>query len=102
MSLLSFSPHITGFHDCLRAQDRIRMEIDRASRIDHRNPAGITTFSSSEKEGDDGQGLEIELRNVSFAFPSRLNQKSLDDVSLTIPKGKVSSQPILDISKQIC
>jgi len=85
-------PHIMGFHDCLLAQDRIRTEIERTSRIDHRNASGAVSFSSSEKNDlDDGRGLDIELRNVSFAFPSRLHQKSLDNVSLTIPRGKVSS-----------
>ena len=49
---------------------------------------GISTFAS-QAEKQEQNGLAIELKNVSFAFPSRLNHKSLDNVSLTIPAGSV-------------
>lgn len=51
----------------------------------------MSSFPSlaDKSSGDEERGLTIELKSVSFAFPSRLNHKSLDDVSLTIPAGKV-------------
>jgi ATP-binding cassette subfamily B (MDR/TAP) protein 1 len=90
-AIVNILPHITAFIDALEAQARIRTEIERSSRIDHRRSEGTSAFVAQvEKALDQGQnGLDIELRNVSFAFPSRPNHKSLDHVSLHIPAGRV-------------
>lgn len=70
---------------------RIRVEIDRQSSIDPRSQEGLTSFPGIGKKAASRIGREIEVRNVTFEFPSRPGKKALDDVSLTIERGKVTA-----------
>jgi ATP-binding cassette subfamily B (MDR/TAP) protein 1 len=89
-AIVSILPRITSMYEALLAQSRIRVEIERLSPIDARNPSGITNLESSIGGDEMGRGgLEIELRNLFFSFPAKPTRKALDDVSRGIPAGKL-------------
>lgn len=70
--------------DSISTQARLRDEINRVPAIDVRDAGGI------KFDGDDWEAT-IELQNLSFAYPSRPDTKSLDCVSLKIPSGRVTA-----------
>lgn len=84
-------PHLLTLSQAIQAQGRIKAEIERLSSIDPRSEEGLTTFQMLEGEKVEGIGRQIEVRNVTFEFPSRPGRKALDDVSLTIERGKVTA-----------
>jgi ABC-type transport system involved in cytochrome bd biosynthesis fused ATPase/permease subunit len=84
-------PHLLTLSEAIQAQGRIKAEIERLSSIDPRSEEGLTTFQVNASEKVDGIGRQIEVRNVTFEFPSRPGKKALDDVSLIIERGKVTA-----------
>ena len=51
-----------------------------------------------EQEADDGEELpstisinEMELRSVSFSYPERPSERVVDDISLVVPRGRVTA-----------
>ncbi|CED83556.1 Multidrug/pheromone exporter, ABC superfamily [Phaffia rhodozyma] len=94
-AVINTLPHLTTLHDALRAQARIRAEIERPSPIDCRKTEGVTALPSSYALGTTDEEklakLSVEVRNLTFSFPSRPNYKSLDGISLDVPAGKITA-----------
>ncbi|KAG8927371.1 hypothetical protein FRC02_008254, partial [Tulasnella sp. 418] len=84
-SIANILPHITAIIESTQVQGRLRVEINRIPEIDVRNQGGLKFASSNEWEP------EIELDNISFAYPSRPSILSLDRVSMVVPAGKVTA-----------
>lgn len=90
-AVVNLLPHLLTLSEAIKAQGRIKLEIERLSSIDPRSEQGLTTFETLAGEKPNGIGRHIEVRNVTFEFPSRPGMKALDDVSLTIERGKVTA-----------
>jgi ATP-binding cassette subfamily B (MDR/TAP) protein 1 len=86
-------PHLVTLNEAIAAMGRMRIEIDRVSSIDPRGQSGLVGFPTdmSRENNPRAIGREIEVRNVTFEFPSRPGKKALNDVSLRIEKGKVTA-----------
>lgn len=67
---------------------RVLEDIERIPKIDVRSSEGAKLWDSRTGEKTK---VEIELRNLTFAYPSRPDHKSLDDVSLVLEAGKVTA-----------
>ncbi|KAG8969866.1 hypothetical protein FRC03_000112 [Tulasnella sp. 419] len=91
-SIANILPHITSIIESTQVQGRLRVEINRIPEIDVRNQGGLKFASSNEWEP------EIELDNISFAYPSRPSILSLDRVSMVVPAGKVTA--IVGVSQE--
>ena len=78
----SIAPNIVTFTRAATAAIEFFILIDRESKI---NPL--------DNEGDIPHGVEgkIDIRGVSFSYPTRPDVKVLDDYSLHIPAGKVTA-----------
>lgn len=72
----------------MNVSSRILADIERVPGIDVRSTEGAKLWDSQTGEKTN---VEIELRNVTFAYPSRPDHKSLDDVSLVLEGGKVTA-----------
>ncbi|CAJ0754315.1 23090_t:CDS:2 [Entrophospora sp. SA101] len=78
-SLGNLAPEIQAFSFAIGASSKIFETINRVPVID-----------SSSEEGEqlvDGVQGHIELKNVSFVYPTRPDVQTLDNVSLNIPAG---------------
>eukprot|EP00897_Mesotaenium_endlicherianum_P008509 jgi/Mesen1/7687/ME000405S06976 len=73
------APNLTAFGKGKAAAYQVFEMIDRSSAIDVDDLSGLTPGAV--------EGV-IELRNVSFTYPSRPEQPIFKDFSLTIPAGK--------------
>ncbi|PWN46891.1 P-loop containing nucleoside triphosphate hydrolase protein [Violaceomyces palustris] len=89
-ALSNMVPHIAAIFDSLVALKHVRSSIERVPKIDVRDPSGLRLDAAGE---GDGQGWEpsLELRRVTFAYPSRPSVASLDDVSISFEPGKVTA-----------
>ncbi|KAK2788992.1 mitochondrial chaperone [Emmonsiellopsis sp. PD_33] len=78
--LSQVAPFVQVFDAAGVAFEKLEKDIDRKSKID----------GTVEDVGETLQNVsgELELRNVSFAFPSRPDQPVLRDVSISCPAGK--------------
>ena len=87
-AIATILPHISAVRDSVNISGRILADIERVPKIDVRSSNGAKLWDSQTGEQTK---VEIELRNVTFAYPSRPDHKSLDDVSLVLEGGKVTA-----------
>lgn len=81
-SLTQLAPNIITFVSATSAAAALFAIMDRQSPIDPLDECGLRPESIRG---------EIELKNVSFTYPTRPNAPVLHDLSLTIPPGKVTA-----------
>ncbi|RDW78871.1 ABC transporter ATP-binding protein [Aspergillus mulundensis] len=82
INLTLLAPYSIDFSRAASAAAQLFKLIDRVSEIDPYSKEGL------EPESVAG---EVELENVSFAYPTRPNITVLDDFSLKVPAGKVTA-----------
>lgn len=82
VSLTALAPYSIDFTRASAAAAQMFELIDRQSDID--------PFSEEGEQPKDTIG-DIELQNVSFAYPTRPGITVLDDFSLKVPAGKVTA-----------
>jgi ATP-binding cassette subfamily B (MDR/TAP) protein 1 len=87
-AIATILPHISAIRDSVTISARILEDIERVPAIDVSNPDGAKLWDSQTGEQTK---VEIELRNVTFSYPSRPDHKSLDDVSFILEAGKVTA-----------
>ncbi|QRV83861.1 ABC transporter transmembrane region [Ceratobasidium sp. AG-Ba] len=87
-AIATILPHISAIRDSVTISAHILADIERVPAIDVSNPDGKKLWDSHTGEKT---RVKIELRNVTFAYPSRPDHKSLDDVSLVLEAGKVTA-----------
>ncbi|QRW12520.1 ABC transporter [Ceratobasidium sp. AG-Ba] len=87
-AIATILPHISAIRDSIAISAHILADIERVPAIDVSSPDGKKLCDSQTGEKT---RVEIELRNVTFAYPSRQDHKSLDDVSLVLEAGKVTA-----------
>lgn len=78
-------PHVASLLEAYATLKTLRAAIERTPKIDVRDNAGVCL----PDDGDWEPGFE--LKNVVFAYPSRPNVATLNDVSLKLPAGKVTA-----------
>ncbi|WWC59907.1 uncharacterized protein I303_102469 [Kwoniella dejecticola CBS 10117] len=76
-------PHLVATTTALHTIGNLRKQIERKPPIDVRDQSGVHLDPSSDPC--------FQLERVTFAYPSRPDQKALDDVSITIPSGKFTA-----------
>ncbi|KAI9146890.1 ABC multidrug transporter atrC [Paramyrothecium foliicola] len=81
-NLTMLTPNLVDFSQAASAAAKLYAVIDRVSAID---PFGETGEMPNEVEG------ELDVENITFAYPTRPNVTVLDDFSLKIPAGKVTA-----------
>lgn len=81
-SLTQLAPNILTFTSATSAAGSLFKAIDRESAI---NPL------SEEGEKPDAIKGQINIQNVSFTYPTRLNAPVLHDFTLNVPPGKVTA-----------
>ena len=80
-SIAGIVPQITSITESAQVQARIFRDIDRIPEID-----------SSSSEGFDGDfGNHVDVKEVTFSYPSRPTLKSLDDVSLRFEANQMTA-----------
>ncbi|KAJ4146830.1 hypothetical protein LMH87_001389 [Akanthomyces muscarius] len=82
ISLTSLAPYSIEFTRAAAAADQMFTLIDRRSNI---NP-----FDESGEQPTQTVG-QIEIKNVTFAYPTRPDTVVLDDFTLNVPAGKVTA-----------
>lgn len=118
-ALANVAPHIPALLDAHSSLQVLRNSIERVPYIDVRDPAGLKPSkdelcapqagqpdAEAEAEPDTEPkakagaaplpsraraGPAVDLRNVTFAYPSRPNIASLKDVTLHVPGGRVTA-----------
>ncbi|KAL5593006.1 hypothetical protein FOBRF1_012108 [Fusarium oxysporum] len=78
----SVAPHLISFSRAASAANQFFVVIDRESNINPFDESGLIPLST--------EGV-IELRNVTFSYPTRPNIRVLDNYSLSIPAGKITA-----------
>ncbi|CAE6421110.1 unnamed protein product, partial [Rhizoctonia solani] len=74
--------------DSVLISARIRAEIERVPTIDVRSSSGTKLWDNQTGENIN---VPIEVRNLTFSYPSRPDHKTLDDVSFVLEAGKVTA-----------
>ena len=87
-SLAIIFPHISAFADAQNVIKNIRDTIERQPQIDVRSDKGARFFPTA---GQKVTFPDVELEDVTFAYPSRPNVASLQGVSLRMEAGKWSA-----------
>ncbi|EJP62955.1 ABC transporter [Beauveria bassiana ARSEF 2860] len=82
ISLTNLAPYLIEFTRAATGASQMFVLIDRKSKIDAFATAGE---KPSQTEGD------IQIENVTFAYPTRPDTVVLDNFSLNIPAGKVTA-----------
>lgn len=98
-SVIQLLPQINDIIDAVAAQKRIRAEILRSSPIDVRKEEGIRDLrkvhpdssESSVSKAALSNGIEINLRNVTFAYRARPSIPVLNGLSAIFEEGKVTA-----------
>lgn len=69
------------------------VEAVQHSAMSEASSSGSILCSSSGSDSGNGGNLpwHIDFQGVSFSYPTRPDQKALDDISLTIPAGKMTA-----------
>lgn len=80
--LNSVAPHMVTFSRAATAASELFSLIDRASEIDPFDKTGQQPKSISGT---------IEIKGLSFSYPTRPDSKVLHDYSLQVPAGKVTA-----------
>lgn len=78
-------PHLIATTSAISAIGTLRLQIERKPPMDVRDPHGIKLDPKT------GWEPSFELKNVTFAYPSRATQKALDDVSIHIQAGRFTA-----------
>jgi ATP-binding cassette subfamily B (MDR/TAP) protein 1 len=81
-SMMTIAPQLQAITNAASAASELFSVIDKDSQLDPLNPNGLTPSSCH------GQ---IEVRNLSFAYPSRPSAKVLRNLSLHVPAGKTTA-----------
>ncbi|CAO1615263.1 unnamed protein product [Parajaminaea phylloscopi] len=92
-ALANAVPHLSGIFDAFTALALLRKHIERKPAIDVRDQTGLCD-GDVDGDGDDDSSAgspAFELRSVTFAYPSRASTRSLDGVSVTIERGKMTA-----------
>ncbi|CCO36629.1 ATP-binding cassette, subfamily B (MDR/TAP),member 1 [Rhizoctonia solani AG-1 IB] len=84
-SMVNILPHILAIVDSVSISAQLLKDIERVPTIDICRTDGATLWNNEKINA------EIELRDVSFSYPSRLDHKSLDGVSMVLEGGKVTA-----------
>ncbi|QRW25216.1 ABC transporter transmembrane region [Rhizoctonia solani] len=87
-AIANILPHISAIRDSILISTRIRSEIERVPTIDVRGNKGEKLWDSQTGEK---VNASIEVRNLTFSYPSRPDHKTLDDVSFVLEAGKVTA-----------
>ncbi|KAM0332135.1 hypothetical protein ACHAQA_002407 [Verticillium albo-atrum] len=87
-SILSLAPHTVSFGRAATAASELFVLIDRNSDI---NP-----FDTSGAKPDTTAGV-IDIKGISFSYPTRPDAQVLEDFTLHVPAGKVTAlvEPVL-------
>jgi ATP-binding cassette subfamily B (MDR/TAP) protein 1 len=80
--LNSVAPHMVTFSRAATAASSLFALIDRPSEIDPFDKSGERPQSVSGR---------IEIKNLSFSYPTRPDTRVLNDYTLQIPAGKVTA-----------
>ncbi|CAE7087787.1 unnamed protein product, partial [Rhizoctonia solani] len=84
-SIVNILPHILAIKDSAAISAQLLQDIDRVPKID------ICRTDGDKPWNDEKVNAEVELRNVTFSYPSRPDHRSLDDVNLVLEGGKVTA-----------
>ncbi|KAG8712504.1 hypothetical protein FRC11_015002 [Ceratobasidium sp. 423] len=87
-AIANILPHISSIRDSVLISARIRTEIERVPTIDVRSSSGTKLWDNQTGEKIN---IQIEVRNLTFSYPSRPDHKTLDDVSFVLEAGKVTA-----------
>ncbi|CAE6449842.1 unnamed protein product [Rhizoctonia solani] len=87
-AIANILPHISSIRDSVLISARIRAEIERVPTIDVRNTKGDKLWDNQTGEKIN---VSIEVRNLTFSYPSRPDHKTLDDVTFVLEAGKVTA-----------
>ncbi|KAL5638199.1 hypothetical protein ACGC1H_005039 [Rhizoctonia solani] len=87
-AIANILPHISAIRDSVLISTRIRAEIERVPTIDVRSSAGTKLW---DNQAGEKINVPIEVRNLTFSYPSRPDHKTLDNVSFILEAGKVTA-----------
>ncbi|KAJ1300111.1 hypothetical protein OPQ81_002591 [Rhizoctonia solani] len=84
-SIVTILPHILAIKDSAAISAQLLQDIERVPKIDIRSTDGLKLWN------DEKVNAQIELQNVTFAYPSRPDHRSLDGVNMVFEGGKVTA-----------